>query len=52
VFPSPPERDAARRITAGQVTAKEEIIADLREQVAWHREQLARRGQSWRRLWR
>jgi hypothetical protein len=37
----------ARRIAAGQVTAKEEIIADLREQVAWHREQLARRGQSW-----
>ena len=43
----------ARRIAAGQVAAKEEIIADLREQVAWHREQLARRGQSWwQRLWR
>jgi hypothetical protein len=29
--------DAARDLATGQLAAKEEIIADLREQLAWHR---------------
>jgi hypothetical protein len=36
---------AARDLAAGQVAAKDEVIADLREQLAWHR-------QPWWRRWR
>jgi hypothetical protein len=37
--------DAARDLAIGQLAAKDEVIADLREQVAWHR-------RPWWRWWR
>jgi hypothetical protein len=38
------ERDAAREVSAAQVVAMERQLADLREQLAWHR-------QPWWRRW-